>query len=127
MNINISKFEELKNSYKINDEIILIDVREQYEFEQENIEDSINLPISSIMADDNIFDNEILDKFPSLKSIVFICRSGYRSKNICSYFNLFMKNKLENIDKNNNPNDWKIISNLKIYNLEGGMLAYAIT
>ena len=64
--------EELENWLeKIPEEVCLIDVREEYEFEDYNI-GGINIPFDDLMDEVN--------SFPKNKKIVFCCRSGQRSK-----------------------------------------------
>ncbi|SEM83942.1 adenylyltransferase and sulfurtransferase [Mucilaginibacter gossypiicola] len=53
------------------DEIYLVDVREDYEFDDENI-GGINIPLYEL--------EEHINSFPSGKKLVFICQTGQRSK-----------------------------------------------
>ncbi len=64
--------EELENWLeKIPEEVCLIDVREEYEFEDYNI-GGINIPFDDLMDE--------AGSLPKNKKIVFCCRSGQRSK-----------------------------------------------
>jgi molybdopterin/thiamine biosynthesis adenylyltransferase/rhodanese-related sulfurtransferase len=67
--ISIEKLESwLENTP---DEVYLVDVREEYEFEDYNI-GGINIPFDELMDE--------ADSLPENKKIVFCCRSGQRSK-----------------------------------------------
>ena len=54
------------------DSIVLIDVREENEFEEVRIKGALNVPLSS-------FSNEEISQIAGDKEVVFQCRSGYRS------------------------------------------------
>jgi len=66
------------------DSFQLIDIREQYEYEEGNIENSINIPMSDVL--------ENLNKLDQTKEIIFYCNTGRRSKPVA-----FMLYKLHNI------------------------------
>ena len=51
---------------------ILIDVREQYEFETEHIPGALNFPLST-------FTTEAIAEIANEKEVVFQCHSGHRS------------------------------------------------
>ena len=70
----------------------LIDIREPYEYEEGNIEGSINIPMGDFL--------EKLDQLETNKQIIIYCNTGRRSKPV-----VYMTRKLHNIT---------------IYNLEGG-------
>ncbi|WP_114940743.1 HesA/MoeB/ThiF family protein [Mucilaginibacter endophyticus] len=53
------------------DEIYMVDVREDYEFDDENI-GGVNIPLYEL--------KEHADSFPTGKKLVFICQTGQRSK-----------------------------------------------
>lgn len=74
----------------------LIDVRENYQFEEFNI-GGINIPLGQVFSS--------LDKMDNKSPIVFCCNSGRKSKAIIHT----IKRKL-NLDN--------------VYNLEGGFIAY---
>ena len=97
MNIKTINCQTLKNWLE-NDQAILVDVREIEENMASHIKDSILIPLGFIS----------LNKIPDLsgKKLVMQCRSGKRSASACE--------KL----LTENPN-------LDIYNLEGGILAWA--
>lgn len=64
--LNVEQFERLK---KEND-CLLVDVREEYEYEDENI-GGWNIPLADVLGE--------LEKIGQSKSVIFICRSGKRS------------------------------------------------
>ena len=70
----------------------LIDIREPYEYEEGNIECSINIPMGDFL--------EKLDQLETNKQIIIYCNTGRRSKPV-----VYMTHKLHNII---------------LYNLEGG-------
>ena len=70
----------------------LIDIREPYEYEEGNIEGSINIPMGDFL--------EKLDQLETNKQIIIYCNTGRRSKPV-----VYMTHKLHNII---------------LYNLEGG-------
>lgn len=57
---------------------IFIDVREKDELLSGTIKDSINIPMSLIGTNRNIF-NDLIAKLPLDKEIIVFCRSGRRS------------------------------------------------
>lgn len=77
--------------------VVLIDVREQSEYDSESISGAKLIPVSEINN----------DSLPNIKGkkLVIHCRSGKRSMNACE--------KLTNQDPE-----------LEVYNLEGGILAW---
>ncbi|MCB0402077.1 MAG: rhodanese-like domain-containing protein [Flavobacteriales bacterium] len=87
---------ELKARLDNNDDLQLIDVREDYEFDSFNI-GGINIPLDDVLAS--------IDRIDKTKPIVFCCKSGKRSKAIT----LAVSKKL---DLNN------------VYSLIGGLEAY---
>jgi len=88
---------ELKERLDKGEELTLIDVREQTEYDMANIGGNI-LPTSEL---ENRF-----SEIPSNKTTVIMCRSGQRSANVVNW-----------LEQNHG------YSNL--YNLEGGILAWA--
>lgn len=61
---------ELKNKLNQNEDLQLIDVRETYEFEEENIGGE-NIPLSDVLANK--------ERLAADKPVVFCCRTGKRS------------------------------------------------
>ena len=88
--------QELKHKIDSKDDFQLIDVREEYEVEAAHI-NGIHIPMATVP------DN--LDKIAKDKMVVIHCRSGARSANICNYL---MQNGYT-----------------EVYNLKGGIKAYA--
>jgi len=80
-----------------NDEVVLIDVREPFEYEAASIAGAILIPLANI-------NNDVLPEVGD-KKLVIHCRSGKRSLDAC--------NLLAARDEN-----------LEVYNLEGGILAW---
>ena len=77
----------------------IIDVRTPQEFFGGNAPGSINIPLNEI--------RERIDEIKSLQPIIFCCASGNRSGQACRYMATQGFGKL--------------------YNLKGGMLAWAVT
>jgi sulfur-carrier protein adenylyltransferase/sulfurtransferase len=88
--------QELKQLKDTNADFQLIDVREQYEFDDANLNGEL-IPVGEVM------DN--LDKISKDKQVVIHCRSGARSANIIKL--------LESQHGYTN-----------LYNLKGGIMAY---
>ena len=89
--------DELKAKLAANDDIQLIDIREDYEFEDFNV-GGINIPM------DQVF--ESLDKINKSNPVYFICRTGKKSAAILHT----LKRKL-NLETG-------------IYSVEGGITAF---
>ncbi len=102
MVINIDAI-ELKKLMQ-NNEVLLIDVREESEYANGKIGDAILMPRSKIVNGDIVLD-DILALNKDNKKIVFYCRSGARSNDVCK---IFQKEK----------------EDLDFYNLSGGILYF---
>jgi rhodanese-related sulfurtransferase len=91
--------QELKSKLDSNEDLQLIDVREDYEFDDFNI-GGINIPMAAVISS--------IDKIEKNKPVIFVCRSGKRSKAVIlalgSKFNL-----------------------VNIYSLAGGVVGYQET
>jgi rhodanese-related sulfurtransferase len=96
--IPIMRVNELMKLIEAN-EVLLIDVREPYEYEKESIKSAINIPLSEITSE------KIHLKKGGNKKLVIQCRSGARSHAAC-----------EKLKSENFPFD--------TWNLEGGILAW---
>jgi len=94
--MNIITPEELKSKIDNNEIFQIIDVREDYEFEDYNI-GGINIPLENVLNS--------LEKINNDTQVIFCCRTGKRSAAIT----LTLKRKL-NIDN--------------LYSLQGGVLGY---
>lgn len=71
--ISPSELKKLLDSKNSQEQVFLLDVREPDEFQQWNIENSINIPLGKLT------DLESLDKIPKNKRIVTICPHGNRA------------------------------------------------
>ena len=87
----------IKDFLKINkNELQIIDIREQYEYENGHI-DSIHIPMATIL--------QSIDKINSNKKVIIYCQTGRRASAV-----VYMLNKKYNLDN--------------IFNLAGGYTAY---
>lgn len=77
---------ELNEYITKNSNIVLIDVRESWEYSVVSIKDSIHIPISEIQ--------NRMHEFKEDQTIVFICHHGIRSRMVGNYF---QQNDFENI------------------------------
>lgn len=96
--INFMEVNELKELMDKNTELVLVDCREQDEWDAGHIDGAIFIPLSSF-ADQ--YAKHLTDKN---KKIVVQCRSGKRSLNACQFL---LQEGFEDL-----------------YNLEGGILAW---
>lgn len=87
---------DLKDKLSASNDFILIDVREEYEFEDQNI-GGINIPLAEVL--------DQLDNFEQHKSLVFCCKSGKRSQAIA-----------QTVERKSNRKE--------VYYLEGGIEKY---
>lgn len=97
MSIKSISVQELKQMMDNNEDFHLIDVREQHEFDIVNLKAEL-IPMSIVPAN--------IDKFEREGKIIVHCRSGARSGNLI--------HQLQQIKGHDN-----------LYNLEGGILAWA--
>lgn len=73
-NVNTIRQTDAKKQLDSNKDIILIDVRTPEEFEQSHVENSINIPMNTILYE---IENQIKNK----EQLIFlICRTGRRTK-----------------------------------------------
>ncbi|CAO5674279.1 MAG: Thiosulfate sulfurtransferase GlpE [Holosporales bacterium] len=92
------KIMQAKDLYDLltQDLVLLIDVREKFEFDDGHIKGAHHIPLNALLT----------TPLPAReKNIVFYCKSGYRSQNACHMIA-------------------QILTNKDIYNLEGGILAW---
>ena len=94
--MNTITAEELKAKLNNHDNIQIIDIREDYEFEDNNI-GGTNIPMESVLSS--------LDKIDTTKEVIICCRTGKRSAAMTH--TIERKLKLKNI-----------------YSLEGGIFGY---
>ena len=90
--------EELRAKQSSGDKIVLLDVREQFEFDEAHIDGTLLIPLGEL--EDRI---EELAPYKD-QELVVICRSGNRSTNACLFLDLK--------------------GFTKTYNLQGGMLEW---
>lgn len=95
INIDNNKLKELLKDEK---NTVLIDVRTKDEFEHNNIDKSINIPLQELM-----YNIDEIEEHKGKKIIIY-CRSGHRSVTACNLLTL------------------EGFSNL--YNLENGIIEY---
>ena len=88
----------LKSSIDKNNDLLLIDVREQFEVDICKLNNSLHIPMNQVP-------NQI-DKISKNKNIVVICKSGVRSYQVCQYLSH--------------------IGYKKITNLKGGIISWAL-
>lgn len=68
---------QLASMMEENDELVIIDVREMHEIARGTIEGAIPMPMASVPLR--------LNEIPGDKEVVFICRSGARSGQVCMF------------------------------------------
>lgn len=90
--LTIEQFRSLKDKR----DYLLVDVREEYEFEDENI-GGLNIPLAEVLDE--------LEKISKSSTVVFLCRTGKRSMAIA-----------QTIERK--------IQHLGICTIEGGLEAY---
>ena len=92
--LNISA--ETAAQYQNRDDVLLIDVREQYEYDESHIPGITLIPMSELEGR--------LSEIPTDKEVIVTCRSGNRSSQVTSY--------LQGLGYDN------------VHNMEGGILAW---
>lgn len=97
MEIRSITVQQLKEMMDNKEEFHLIDVREQHEFDLVNLKGEL-IPVSLVPGN--------IDKFEREGKIIVHCRSGARSANV-----IYQLQQLKGIEN--------------LYNLEGGILAWA--
>ncbi len=96
--MNIITAEELKEKISNDENIQIIDVREDYEFEEKNI-GGINIPLAQVFSN--------LEKIDKDKQVIFVCNTGRKTKAVLHT----IKRKL-NLNNNN------------LFSLKGGVPGY---
>ena len=92
MNYKNLSSKELKKLIQNNKNILLIDIRSEDEFEEINIETSINIPLQDLLY--NIYELQEHND----KDIVIYCRSGHRSITACNLLAMEGFNNLYNLE-----------------------------
>ena len=96
--MNILTPEELKEKFDDKEKFQLVDLREDYEFDDLNV-GGINIPLGEIFSS--------LDKIDTNKPVIFICNSGRKSAAVIHTIKRKLNLNIENI-----------------YSLKGGVPAY---
>ena len=96
--MNTITAQELKAKMDNNETFQLIDVREDYQYEEFNI-GGLNIPLAQVFSN--------LEKIDKDKQVIFVCNSGRKTKAVLHT----IKRKL-NLDNNS------------LYTLEGGLPSY---
>lgn len=91
--IPVAKF---KQSFEAAKNAILIDVREDYEFEDQNI-GGVNVPMAEVLGRS--------DEFLNFDEIYLCCKSGKRSKTVAHHLS-------------------QLLEDAKVYSLDGGLDSY---
>ena len=84
--------DELKKMINNREDILLIDVRTEEEFEKGNIDTSINISLQDLL-----YNIDELQDYKD-KDIVIYCRSGHRSITACNLLSLEGFNNLYNLE-----------------------------
>ena len=82
--------EQLKASLDKNNPVLLLDVREPWEYEICHIDESVNISMSQIPSS--------LEQFDPEKEIVLICHHGIRSQQVANYLADKGFNKINSLD-----------------------------
>ena len=91
-NIDVQTVSEIKDR----DDVVVLDVREQWEYDEGHIPGVVHLPMNEVPAR--------LDEIPTDQTVVLTCRSGNRSSQVTKYLE---ENGFDNV-----------------HNMEGGIVAW---
>lgn len=80
---------QLVSKMEDNDDLVIIDVREMHEISRGTIQGAIPMPMASIPVR--------LNEIPKDKEVVFICRSGARSGQVCMFLGQHGYDKVINL------------------------------
>ena len=89
---NIDK-KELNKLLKSEEDFLLLDVRTKEEFLENNIDKSVNVPLSDLL-----FNMDEIEDYKDKKIVVY-CRSGHRSITACNLLAMEGFNDLYNLEK----------------------------
>ncbi len=92
VNIDVQTVSEIKDR----DDVVVLDVREQWEYDEGHIPGVVHLPMNEVPAR--------LDEIPTDQTVVLTCRSGNRSNQVTKYLE---ENGFDNV-----------------HNMEGGIVAW---
>ncbi|MEG1141793.1 MAG: rhodanese-like domain-containing protein [Clostridia bacterium] len=93
MNFKNINTNELKQLLENDSDIVLLDIRTKEEYEEDNIEKSINIPLQNLLYD--MYD---IEEYKDRKVIVY-CRSGHRSITACNLLYISGFKDLYNLEK----------------------------
>lgn len=88
ININNEQLKEL-----VKEKALLIDVRSKDEYEEKNIQNSINIQLNDLL-----YNIDEIEEYRDKKIIVY-CRSGHRSITACNLLNMEGFKNLYNLEK----------------------------
>lgn len=89
---NIGK-NELKKIIENNEDIFLLDIRTKEEYEDGNIDTSVNIPLQELL-----YDIDDIEEYKDKKVVVY-CRSGHRSITACNLLSMSGFTDLYNLEK----------------------------
>lgn len=69
--------EEVKNKLEAEEELYIIDVREEYEVANGMIPNAVHIPMNSIPEQLNVLDQE--------REYIIVCAGGVRSEKVCEF------------------------------------------
>ncbi|WP_270942235.1 rhodanese-like domain-containing protein [Romboutsia lituseburensis] len=89
ININNEKLNKLVKE----EDVLLLDVRSKDEYEEKNIQNSINIQLHDLL-----YNIDEIENYKN-KSVVVYCRSGHRSITACNLLSIEGFTKLYNLEK----------------------------
>lgn len=89
---NIGK-NELKKIIENKEDIFLLDIRTKEEYEEGNIDTSVNIPLQNLL-----YDIDDIEEYKDKKVVVY-CRSGHRSITACNILSMSGFTDLYNLEK----------------------------
>lgn len=89
ININNEKLNKLAKE----EDVLLLDVRSKDEYEEKNIQNSINIQLHDLL-----YNIDEIENYKN-KSVVVYCRSGHRSITACNLLSIEGFTKLYNLEK----------------------------
>ncbi|MBO3446021.1 rhodanese-like domain-containing protein [Clostridium sp. CCUG 7971] len=89
---NIGK-NELKKIIENKEDIFLLDIRTKEEYEEGNINTSVNIPLQNLL-----YDIDDIEEYKDKKVVVY-CRSGHRSITACNILSMSGFTDLYNLEK----------------------------
>lgn len=89
---NIGK-NELKKIIENKEDMFLLDIRTKEEYEEGNINTSVNIPLQNLL-----YDIDDIEEYKDKKVVVY-CRSGHRSITACNILSMSGFTDLYNLEK----------------------------